>query len=82
MGADRLRRDAAILTIRRQPLTSATAPGMSALCEWTRTAHVLSDSRIKTERGTEPSGTTSATANRIPHANTEISAHLALAAPE
>src|SRR6476646_1859528 len=56
-GEDRLRRDAAMLRIRQQLLTSATAPGMSALCPWTTTAHLLSDSRIKTERGTESMST-------------------------
>jgi hypothetical protein len=56
-GEDRLRRDAAILTIRQQLLTSATAPGMSALCAWTTTAHLPSDSRINTERGTESMST-------------------------
>jgi hypothetical protein len=56
-GEDRLRRDAAMLRIRQQLFTSATAPGMSALCAWTTTAHLLSDSRIKTERGTESKST-------------------------
>ena len=54
---DRLLRDAAMLRIRQQLLTSATAPGMSALCAWTTTAHRESDSRIKTERGTESMST-------------------------
>src|SRR5580765_4026015 len=48
-----------MLTIRTQQLTSATAPGMSAFCECISTAHLLSDTRIKTERGTESNRTLS-----------------------
>lgn len=48
---DRLRREAARRTIRRQLLTSLTAPGRSTLGACTRIAHALTASRINRLRG-------------------------------
>jgi hypothetical protein len=70
----RPRRDATTRTIRRQLFTSLATSGMAVVRAWTRTAHVLTERRIKTTRG-KSSRTTTDEARRMPRENSRNFPH-------